>query len=155
MDLARARRDLANALAVDDAGDRSRAVRGLLVRRGAEVLQIDPALAPGLGPLLHHVSAAPAGEARRGFAALLVLALAVDGVLKVSLSRPRLERAVCGLVESALPDVLWRAGYPYGAATESRCRFLFGLHATMEDHSQPLEPTFPGWLTGLQARRRD
>jgi hypothetical protein len=181
MDLTQARLDLARALGAAsgalEAADRFRAVRQWLIARGAEALHIDPAAAPGLVEIIQRAVRAPAGPARRAFAILLVDALAVPGLLAPGLAAPRLpapgllapglpapgllsarrsqarlERDIRALLESALQDVLWRAGYPFAGDPDAKRRSLATLAASIDEHLRPLEPTFPAWLSGLPER---
>jgi hypothetical protein len=150
MDLEQARVDLAHALEVGaPAGERFRAARRLLISRGAEALQIDPAALPGLGVVLGRAARAPATLNRRAFAVLVVHALAVDGLLSVGSSQVRLDRDICAFLESALPDVLRRSGYPFAGDIDAKRRSLGRLHGSIDEWLAPLEPTFPGWLSGL------
>ncbi len=152
MDLAQARRDLAHALEAGTAalsqGDRFRVARQLLVTSGATASTIDPATAAGLADLVERAVHAPASAARRGFAVMLVDALAVPGLLSVRSFQLRLERDIRALAESALPDVLLRANYPFTGDADSKRRFLAGLHASIDEHLRPLEPSIPPWLSG-------
>jgi hypothetical protein len=156
MDVMQARLDLARALetvaSVPHAADRFRAARQMLTRHGAGVPHIDPTAGTGLLDLVERAACAPASPARRRFAVLLVDALAVPGLLSERSSQARLDRGIRTLVERALPDVLLRAGYPFGADVDAKRRFLSALHATIEDHLRPLEPTIPTWLSGRPDR---
>jgi hypothetical protein len=152
MDLTQARLDLARALeagtAAPQAADCFRAARQCLVTSGAAVLDIDPATAPGLADIVERAACAKASPGRRVFAVLLVDALAVPGLLSVRSSQARLDRGVRALLESALPDVLLRASYPFADDVDAKRRFLARLHASIDEHLRPLEPTIPTWLSG-------
>jgi hypothetical protein len=152
MDLKQARLDLARALeagtAAPHAGDRFRAARQLLVTTGAAALDIDPATAPGLADIVERAACAKASPVRRVFAVLLADALAVPGLLSVRSSQVRLDRGVRAFLEIALPDVLLRAGYPFAGDVDAKRRFLARLHASIDEHLRPLEPTIPTWLSG-------
>lgn len=156
MDLAQARQDLARAVAAaaaaPHAAERFRAARQWLVRTGAEALRIDPATASGLADIVGHAAGAAPGPERRAFAVLLVDALAVPGLLSVRSSHARLDRDICTLLESALPDVLRRSGYPFAGDVDAKRRSLARLAASIDDYLRPLEPTFPAWLSGLPER---
>jgi hypothetical protein len=156
MDLAQARQDLARAVAAASAAshtaDRFRAARQWLVRTGAEALQIDPATVSGLADIVGRAAGAAPGPARRAFAVLLVDALAVPGLLSARSSQARLDRDICALLESALPDVLQRSGYPFAGDLDAKRRSLARLAASIDDYLRPLEPTFPAWLSGLPER---
>lgn len=152
MDLAQARLDLARALrtasAAPHSADRFREARQLLVTSGAEALRIDSAAAPGLAEMIGRAASAPAGPGRRAFAVLIVEALAVPGLLSVRSAQARLDRDIRALVESALPDVLLRAGYPFGGDADAKYRSLGRLHASIDEHLRPFEPSIPTWLSG-------
>jgi hypothetical protein len=156
MDLTQARQDLACAVAAaaaePHAADRFRAGRQMLISRGAAALHIDPTATTGLLDLVERAALAPACPERRIFAVLLVDALAVPGLLSVRSSQARLDRGIRTLVENALPDVLLRAGYPFGGDVDAKRRSLAKLHATIEEHMRPLEPSIPTWLSGLPER---
>jgi hypothetical protein len=156
MDLAQARLDLARALeaatATPHAPDRFRPARQMLVDRGAETLHIDPAAAAGLAYIVEQALQAAASPARRVFAVLLVDALAVPGLLSVRSSQARLDRNILTLVERALPDVLLRARYPFDGDVDAKRRALLALHASIDEHLRPLEPSIPTWLSGRAER---
>ena len=73
---------------------------------------------------------------------------AVPGLLSVRSSQARLDRAIRALLESALPDVLLRAGYPFGGDLDARREALARLHASIDEHLRPPEPSIPTWLSG-------
>jgi hypothetical protein len=160
MDLTQARSDLARAVqdalaapaAVDrlgaQAGDRLGPVRQWLITCGATALGLDPVAAPGITDLVERAIRAPASPARRAFAVLLVDALGVPGLLTVRSSQARLDRAIQALLESALPDVLLRAGYPFGGDLEARRNALARLPTSIDEHLRPPEPSIPTWLSG-------
>ncbi|HUB10893.1 MAG TPA: hypothetical protein VMB34_02970 [Acetobacteraceae bacterium] len=153
MELEQARQEqaalLATASGAPGAPDRLRAVRQWLVARGAEALRIDPVAAPGLPELIRRAASAPASAARRTFAVLLLDAHAVPGLLSSPASQARIERALCALLETALPHALRRAGYPFGRDLDARRRCLATLAASIDEHMRPLEPSIPLWLSGL------
>ncbi len=128
--------------------DRFRAAKQVLVTHGAAALGIDPATAPELAELVERAVRAPAGPARRIFAVLLVDALGVPDLLSVRSSRARLDRDIRALVESALPDVLLRSGYPFAGDPDEKRRAVARLHASIDEHLQPPEPSIPVWLSG-------
>jgi hypothetical protein len=155
MDLTQARLDLARALeaasVAPHAPDRFRAARQLLVTRGAEALHIDPVAVPGIADVVSCAAGAAASPARRAFAVLIVVALGEPGLLSVRSSQARLDRDIHALLESALPDVLRRSGYPFGGDLDAKRHSLARLHASIDEYLRPLEPTFPAWLSGLPA----
>jgi hypothetical protein len=130
------------------AGNRLGPVRQWLVTCGATALGLDPAATPDIAALVEHAARAPASPARRAFAVLLVDALGVPGLLAVRSSQARLGRATQALLESALPDVLLRAGYPFGADLEARRKALARLPTSIDEHLRPPEPSIPTWLSG-------
>jgi hypothetical protein len=126
-----------------------RAARQLLVRLGAEALGIDPASITGIAELIGCAARAPASPARRNFAVLIVDALAVHGLLSARSGQLRLDHDICAFLECALPDVLLRYRYPFGADLDVRRYALAKLHASIDEHLRAPEPTFPRWLSGL------
>ncbi len=153
MDLAQARLDLARVLEAGNAADRLPAARQFLIRRGVEALQLDPPLTLTLASVLRRGASVPGSPARRAFAMLVIHALAVEGLFAVPPQRTALDRDLCAFLESSLPDVLRRAGYPFGAELYQRRRILERLHASLEEFTRPMDPTFPGWLNGLEPWR--
>ena len=151
MDLDQARRDLAGILGPDSNAppdpDRLKAAREWLNARGGDALQIKPSTPPDLVDLIRQAASAPATPSRRTFAVLVVQALAVPGLLSGRTSQARTQRDVCRLVEIALPHVLLRAGYPFGADLDVRQRHLVMLAASIDEHLRPLEPSIPTWLS--------
>ena len=143
MDLARARRDLAGA---PDAS----AARQVVVAAGIDALGLDGTRRPALAEIIRAAVAAPRTEARRAFAVLVVAALGVEGLAAGS-HRGQLDRDICAFVETALPGMLRRAGYPFGAETYERRRALDRLHARLDELLEPWEPTFPPGVQGLYA----
>lgn len=152
MDLTQARLDLARLLrtasTAPHAADRFRTARQFLVTIGAEALCKDGAAAPGLADLIGRAASAPPGPGRRTFAVLIVEALAVPGLLAARSSQARLDRDIRALVESALPDVLLRAGYPFDGDLDAKRRSLARLHMSIDEHLKPFEPSIPTWLSG-------
>jgi hypothetical protein len=143
MDLEQVRHDLARA---PDAG----AARQVLVAAGIAALGLDEASRPALADIIRGAATAPRTEARRAFAVLLIQALGVEGVAAGS-NRGGLDRDICAFVERALPGMLRRAGYPFGAETYERRRVLDRLHARLDELLEPWEPTFPPGVQGLYA----
>lgn len=149
-----ARRELAAILGAGGmalpAADQLAAVRSWLSARAADALGDQRPAAPGLADLVGLVAAAPVSPARRTFAILILDALAVPGLVPEHGPRARLERDVCSLAERALPHILYRAGYPFGADVEVRRRHLMALAASLDEYLQPPEPSIPTWLSGHQ-----
>jgi hypothetical protein len=154
MDLEQARRDLARALdaQTEPSGEkRAQAARLVLVAAGMAALGLDAASRLSLAEVIARAVGAPQSPARRGFAVLLVCALGVDGVVAAGSKRGQLDRDGCAFVETALPSVLQRAGYPFGGEAYERRRALGRLQANIDELLKPLEPTFPPRVQGLYA----
>lgn len=155
MDLEQARATLRRAVAADGgapADDRFRTARQFLIACGVEAAPAGASLVAGLPELIRRAASAPASPARRIFAVLIVDALGVPGLLPAGGSQARLDRAVCGLLENALPDVLLRSGYKFGDNLDAKRCSLAALVGSIDDHLRPPEPTFPAWLSGLPQR---
>jgi hypothetical protein len=151
MDLEQARAELRRMAAAESDGGPQAALRWLL-QRGGDALGGDRGTTLGLPDLLARVAAAPRSPARRVFAVLLVDALAVPGLVQGAFSRARLDRAICTVLENALPDVLLRARYPFDGDLETKRLAVAKLAASIDEHLHPPEPTFPPWLTGVRPR---
>ena len=154
MDLDQARLELAGILGLDckapPTPERLNAARQWLIARGTEALRIEPATAPALADVIRDATSAPASPPRQSFAVLIVAALPVPGLLSSRTSRARLERDVCALIETALPHVLLRAGYPFGAELDVRQRHLVMLAASIDE-----DPAAPGAVDPHLAERPD
>jgi hypothetical protein len=152
MNLERALHDLLQAVderAEPNAASRLRAGRNVLVVQGCEALGIERSASLPLHDLITIAVNALPTAARRAFGVLLVRALAVEGLVASKSHRGQLDRNVCAFIESTLPAVLQRFGYPFGTETYERRRSLERLHTTIDDLLQPLEPTFPPGIQGL------
>jgi hypothetical protein len=115
MNLERALHDLRQAVderAEPNAASRLRAGRNVLVAQGCEALCIERSASLLLHDFITVAVNAPPTAARRTFAVLLVHALAVEGLVASKSHRGQLDRNTCALIESALPGVLQRFGYP-------------------------------------------
>ena len=55
---------------------------------------------------------------------------------------------ILALLERALLNPLRRAGYPFDAAPYDKRQALARLHATIDEHLRPFEPSIPRWLHG-------
>ncbi len=139
-----ARRDLARAL------NDPPAARRVLIDHGADACGAADRGMLSLHDVIRLAARAPATPARRDFAILLVHALAVDGLVSVRSNARQFDRDLCDFMESALPTVLRRFGYPFGGETYERRRSLERLHNSIDELLRPLEPTFPNWQ-GLYA----
>lgn len=126
-----------------------RAARQVLLDRGWQALGITPPCGTGLLPdLLRLAAAAPASQGRRTLALLLVRALGIDGLVPVGPRSGPLADDLCRFMESALSPVLLRSGYPFRAGPYDKLCHLRALHASLDRHLEPFEPTFPPWLQG-------
>ena len=157
MGLDQARRELLQAIASagSEAGadGRYRAARLVLVLRGAEALGVAAQQGMTLPDIVRNAATAPPSPDRRSFAILLVHALGVPGLVRPNASRrSTLDRDICGFAETAIASVLVRSGYPFSGAIYDRVSFLERLHATIDEHLHPFEPTFPPWLRGVEGR---
>lgn len=153
MDQEQARRELDDVLLAPDlsAERRARAVQRILTEQAKAAFGI---AAASLHQILRHATQAPQSSERRAFAVLLVHALRVKNAVRPRSSAAQFDRDLCTFVESALLNPLRRAAYPFTASTYDKMQFLSGLHATLDEHMKPLEPTFPPWLSGLPSTRQ-
>jgi hypothetical protein len=154
MNLEQAIRDLHQASSErpePNTASRIRASRQVLIGRGCEAFGTERSASLSLHDLLTTAMNTPATAGRKAFAVLLVHALAVEGLVASRQDRGQLDRDICAFVESALPTVLQRSGYPFGAETYERRRSLERLHTMIDELLQPLEPTFPPAIQGLYA----
>jgi hypothetical protein len=143
MDLDKARADLAQA---SGAGKDFNTARAVLIDSGTQAFGLPGSGARSLADIIRIAAEAPPSRARRNFAALLVHALGVEGLLP---HRGDAAEALRSFVERALINALRRAGYPFDGSAYDKRRFLAGLHATIDEHLRPLEPTMPRWLQGI------
>ena len=130
---------------------RARTVQRILIEQGRVSFAIGPA---SLHQIIRHAAQAPQSAERRAFGVLLVHALRVKDAVRPRGSAAQFDRDVCTFVESALLNPLRRAAYPFSASTYEKMQFLSDLHATLDEHMKPLEPTFPPWLSGLPNTRQ-
>jgi hypothetical protein len=154
MNLDEALRDLKQALDERAEPNADRCIltaRRILVTRGADALGIELSTSLLLHDVIKIALNAPSTPARRAFAVLLVHALCVDGLVASRTSRGQFDRDLCGLVETALPTVLQRSGYPFAGETYEKRRSLERLHTMIDELLRPLEPTFPPHVQGLYA----
>jgi hypothetical protein len=154
MNLEQALYDLRKALderTEPDAASRIRAGRQVLIGRGGEAFGTERSGSLSLHDLLTTAMNTPATAGHRAFAVLLVHALAVEGLVASRSHRGQLDRSLCAFVESVLPTVLRRFGYPFGSETYERRHSLERLHTMIDELLLPLEPTFPPRIQGLYA----
>ncbi len=78
----------------------------------------------------------------RAFAVLLVHALGVPGLIDTGF--PAIQR----FLEQVLHHPLHRARYPFDGTSDSKRAVLERLHTTIEEHTHPLEPSIPTWISG-------
>jgi hypothetical protein len=153
MDQEQARRELDDVLLAPDlsAERRARAVQRILAEQGTAAFGI---VAASLHQIIRHAAQAPQSSERRAFAVLLVRALRINNAVRPRISAAQFDRDLCTFIERALLNPLRRAAYPFTASTYDKMQFLSGLHATLDEHMKPLEPTFPPWLSGLPNTRQ-
>jgi hypothetical protein len=130
---------------------RIRSARRVLVARGEEALGMERTGGHALHDLITIAVGAPSTVARRAFAVLIVHALGVDGLVASKSSRGQFDRDLSAFIESALPTILQRSGYPFGNDTYEKRRSLARLHTMIDELLKPLEPTFPTNVQGLYA----
>jgi hypothetical protein len=149
MNLDEALHDLRQALDKPNAETRIRTARRVLIVRGEEALGIEQTGRHALHDLIAIALGAPSTVARRAFAVLIVHALGVDGLVVSKSSRSQFDRDLSVFIESALPTVLQRSGYPFGKETYEKRRSLEQLHRMIDELLIPLEPTFSPNVQGL------
>jgi hypothetical protein len=152
MDTEAVRAELLRALAAAAPEQRVRAARDLLIKRGIETLQVPARPGITFDAIVRIAIGSPPTEARREFAVLLVYALGIEGLLP---TRGEPERHVRSFLEQALLNPLRRAGYPFDGSPYDKRHVLTGLHATIDEHLQPLEASIPRWLHGGGRRADD
>jgi len=151
MDFEAALHDLRQALDKPNAETRIRTARRVLVARGEVALGLEHTGRHALHDLITIAVGAPSTVARRAFAVLIVHALCVDGLVASKSSHGQFDRDLSAFIESALPTILQRSGYPFGKETYEKRRSLERLHTMIDELLKPLEPTFPPNLQGLYA----
>jgi hypothetical protein len=148
MDIEAARAELARAAdASPPAGPRFQAAHQVLSARGVECLGLAPLPGLTIAEVLRAAIDAPPSEARRAFAVLLVHALGIPDLLP---TRGQTASDIQKFLELALLNPLRRAGYPFDGTAYDKRQALARLHATIDEHLRPLEPTMPIWLQGLR-----
>jgi hypothetical protein len=147
VDLEAARTALASALGSHQPGAtraaRFGAARAILLEHGVAALGVTRL---SFDELVLAAASLPPSEARRDFAVLLVHALAVEGLLP---ARGEAERVIHAFLEGALLNPLRRAGYPFDGTPYDKRRALAVLHAAIDEHLRPPEPSIPRWLHGV------
>ncbi len=153
MDQEHAHRDLEEVLVTADLSPerRAREVQRVLIEQGTAAFCI---AAASLHQIICRATQVPQSPERRAFAVLLVHALRIKDAVRPRSKSRQFDRDVCTFVESALLNPLRRAAYPFSGSTYDKMQFLSGLHATLDEHMKPLEPTFPPWLSGLPNTRQ-
>jgi hypothetical protein len=161
MDLEAARDELRSALAETvlssdkgraASGDRLRGARDVLIAHGIEVLGLPRSSPRSLDEIIGLAAAAPVTRSSRAFAVLLIHALGSDGVLP---SRGPVDAVLRRYLERMLLNPLRRAGYPFDGTPYEKRQALARMHATIDEHLHPLEPSIPSWLHGPRATDRD
>jgi hypothetical protein len=126
--------------------------RRAIIAAGIDALHIEYSNGLSLGDVLLQATTAPPTPDRRSFAALIVAALANEGLIPSTSQRADIDRNLCSLVESAVPEILNRFKYPFKEQTYAKRRALEGLHASLVEFLSPL--TSPGNdLSGLLSNR--
>jgi hypothetical protein len=125
---------------------RLRLAREVLIEYGIEAFRIPPHPGVSLDEVLRIAAGTPPDDGRRAFAVLLVHAVGIDGFLP---ARGETERHIRSFLEQALLNPLRRAGYPFDGTTYEKRQALVALHATIDEHLRPLEPSIPRWLHGV------
>jgi hypothetical protein len=126
--------------------------RRVITAAGIKALQIQYSNGLSLGDVLLHAISAPRTPDRRSFAALVIDALAVDGLIPSTSERADIDRNICALAESALPEVLDRFKYPFRSQNYEKRRALEGVHARIVELLSPLASPDHD-LAGLLANR--
>src|SRR5271165_249105 len=108
MDLQAARRDLASEIkrAQPNANLDARffGARRVIIAAGTAAVRIQYSNGLSLGDVLLHAANAPPTPDRRSFAVLAIEALAIDGLIPSTSERADIDRSICSLAESALPE---------------------------------------------------
>ncbi len=112
--------------------------RRVVTAAGIEALQIQYSNGLSFGDVLLHAVSTPRTPDRRSFAVLVIDALAVDGLIPSTSKRADIDRNVCALAESALPEVLDRVKYPFKSQSYEKRRALEGLHASVVELLSPV-----------------
>jgi hypothetical protein len=150
MDVDAARAELRRALNAARPDDRTglgfRAARQVLIDHGADALSLPRASGRSLDDIIGFAAAAALTPASRDFAVLLVHAIAVDGLMP---GRGEAERLTRLFLERALLNPLRRAGYPFDGSPYDKRQALARLHATIDEHLSPPEPSIPRWIHGV------
>lgn len=144
MDIDAARAALLAALTSTASGEPNfRDARAVLIERGIEALRIPTRPGLTLDEIIRTADQAPATDARRAFAVLLVYSLGVPGLLP---ARGPTAAAVQSFLERVLLNPLRRAGYPFEGTSYEKRQALGRLHLTINEHLQPLQPSIPHWI---------
>ena len=150
MDVEAARDELIRALNADASADRGstrfRAARDVLIDRGTQALDLTESPGRSLDTIVEIASTATMTPSLRAFAVLLVHALGTDGLLP---SRGKAEDQLRSFLERALLNPLRRADYPFDGSAYDKRQALARLHATIQEHLRPPEPSIPRWIHGL------
>jgi hypothetical protein len=153
MDIEAARNDLIGALNATARSDPPfRSAHAVLIEHGIAALQITSRPVVALDDIVRIAAEAPPTEARRAFAVLLVHALGVPGLLP---TRGQAANNIRSFLERALLNPLRRAGYPFDGSPYDKHLALAQLHATIDEHLHPLQPSIPHWIHGLGPNDRD
>jgi hypothetical protein len=121
-----------------DANGRFSGARRVIITAGIEALQIEYSNGLSIGDVLLRAVGAPRTPDRRNFAVLVIEALAIDGLIPSTSERADVDRNICSLAESAVPDVLSRFKYPFKGQSYEKRSALEGLHASVVELLSPL-----------------
>ncbi|MGD0429962.1 MAG: hypothetical protein ABSA58_02615 [Acetobacteraceae bacterium] len=144
MDVEAACAEIVRTLNAATAG--ARPALAMLIDRGIQALAITPSDPLSLDDIVRIAADAAPSEGRRDFAHLLVRALGIKGLLP---TRGGTEQHIHSFLERALLNPLRRAGYPFTGTSYEKRQALAALHATIDEHLHPLEPSIPLWLHGV------
>ena len=111
----------------------------VIIAAGVEALQIEHSNGLSIGDVLLHAVGAPRTPDRRNFAVLVIEALAVDGLIPSTSERADVDRSICSLAESAVPEVLSRFKYPFKGQSYEKRSALEGLHASLVELLSPTQ----------------
>lgn len=128
--------------------------RRLIIASGVAALNIEHANGLSLGDVIQWAAHAAPTPERRSFAALVIQALSTVDLIPSGSTRSDLDRNVCTLVETAIPEVLNRFRYPFKAQTYEKRRALEGLHSSIVQLLSPLSSPPLDLVALLAARTR-
>lgn len=156
MDIEAVGRDIAREIKEGEAEPnltaRLSGARRAIIAAGIDALHIEYSNGLSLGDVLLRAATAPPTPDRRSFAALIIGALSNEGLIPSTSERTDIDRNLCALVESAVPEILNRFKYPFKGQTYAKRRALEGLHANLVELLNPLTSPVHD-LSGLLSNR--